>query len=60
MAYEKMFRDNRDRFVPYSAFFEWEAKPQGFFARLTEYGMALGKQWSARTIRAARAMRRGR
>lgn len=58
-AYEKMFQDNRERFVPYTAFFEWEAKPQSTIARLTEYGMALGKQWSARAIRrAARTIRR--
>lgn len=51
-GYETMFADNRDKFVSYSAFFEQEPVKQGRFARLSEYVLALGKQWAARAKRA--------
>ncbi|MDO4332389.1 MAG: DUF2334 domain-containing protein [Eubacteriales bacterium] len=49
--YEEMFRQNRERFVPYAAFLEQKAVRQSVPARALEYMMALGKQWAARAKR---------
>ena len=57
-AHEKIFAQNQGNFLPYSALLEMEAKEQTICARMTEYLLALGKQWAARLIRALRAKRR--
>ncbi len=49
--YETMFRENRDRFVPYTAFLEEQPKKQGLWARAVEYAMAFAKQWAGRAKR---------
>ena len=52
--YERMFRENKDRFISYSEFFRVDVKPQSKGARLTEYSLALGKQCAARLKRLLR------
>jgi len=52
--YDKMFAQYQGNFIPYSALLEMETKQQNPAARLAEYGMALGKQWAARLLRALR------
>lgn len=52
--YEAMFAANRDKFVPYSAFLEQEPEKQSAAARISEYSLALMKQWAARIKRVLR------
>lgn len=57
--YDRMLAANRDSFVPYSEFFSYDAKRQGWFARAAEYMMALSKQWAARGKRLRRSAEGG-
>lgn len=52
--YEAMFRENQERFVPYTAFMEETPKRQRLWARAAEYAMAFGKQWAGRAKRLLR------
>lgn len=49
--YDRMFAENRERFVSYSEFLVYCPKRQGVFARAVEYAAALSKQWAARAKR---------
>lgn len=52
--YDRMFAQNRERFVPYSEFLDCHPKRQTIPARAAEYAAALFKQWAARAKRGAR------
>ena len=49
--YNRMFAENRERFVSYSEFLVYCPKRQGVLARAAEYAAALSKQWAARAKR---------